>query len=311
MTFTDLLAKNAFFVSLVLMKRALFFLVILPCVFFLSFLITQSFGLKGLKWMKKEEERFSAAPFPLKHKPFTILVVAHNNGAFVEKTLSSIFSQCYDNFRLIYIDDASNDGSFELARDRIYESDHLAHVTLVKNEERLGLLANIYRAALSCPDDEILVPLDAEDWLAHEWVLEKLNAYYDDPSLWLCLAQGMHYPTYKCAPRPDFTEARFQKQNEAHLKSFYAALFKKIEEKDLVRQGSFLPSCAELAYLSPMLEMAKEHAFFTKDVLCIHNAQKTKQEDQALVEQCESFIRDTKPYSSLTSLQVFECGELF
>lgn len=189
---------------------------------------------------------FSPAAYPLKNHPFTFVLVGYNNGATVEKTLSSIFSQNYENYRLIYIDDASDNGSFELAKECIYASDFLDKTILVHNEERLGRLANIVRAVQVCSDEEIIVLLSGEDWLAHEWVLQRLNAYYADPHLWMSFAQSIDFPTYSTVG--------------PHLKSFYVALFKKIKEADL-----------SSSIITPMIEMAKDHFASIPEVLSIHN----------------------------------------
>ncbi|MBX7067317.1 MAG: glycosyltransferase family 2 protein [Parachlamydiales bacterium] len=263
--------------------------------------------------MKKEEPVASAlnagAYYPLKFRPFTIVVVGRNNGATVEKTLSSVFSQAYENFRLVYIDDFSDDGSFDVARDAIYASEYLTQVNLVQNVERLGVLANIYRAVQACPDDEIIVILDGDDWFAHEWVLQKLNAYYDDPSLWVSLAQGIDYPSYELAPAWDFKEGRHLQKVESHLKSFYAGLFKKVRESDFVYSGTFLPAAAELAYMTPMLEMGRDHFQFIPEVLSVNNRETLRHEDRELVLRCEKFIRSLDPYPPLTALQVTPCGD--
>ncbi|MDE3047842.1 MAG: glycosyltransferase family 2 protein, partial [Verrucomicrobiota bacterium] len=209
-----------------------------------------------------EEAALAAAPYPLKLRSFTLVIVGRNNGASVEKTLHSVFSQVYDNYRLVYIEDCSDEGSFEVARDAIYASEYLTQVTLVHNEEKLGLLANIYRAVKACPDDEIVVILDGEDFLAHEWVLQRLNAYYEDPNIWITLAQGIDYPSYQLAPMCEIKEGRQLQRLQFHLKSFYAALFKKVRDTDFVYGGTFLPVSAELAYMAPMLEMGKDHYQF-------------------------------------------------
>lgn len=207
---------------------------------------------------------FRPAPFPIENHPFVIVVIGKNNGASVEKTLQSIFSQHYDNFRIIYIDDASNDGSFELARDLIYDSAHLARVTLARNEESLGSFANVFRAVQTAAGEEIVVVLQGEDRLAHEWVLQRLNQYYADPDLWLAFGQYREIPTLKLGDSSLFLE-EWQKRGmlgvsspSSHLTTFYASLFQKIRESDLA---------GGIAYLPLMLEMAQNHCQYIPETL--------------------------------------------
>lgn len=294
------------------MKQLLLFLCAAFAVFAASFFMTKEYDKKKRPIeVSYTENSFSPAAYPIKNRPFTFVVVGFNNGATVEKTLQSIFSQNYDNYRLIYIDDASDNGSFDLARDLIYASDHLTETTLVHNEQRLGILANLFRAVQTCQDDEIVVVLPGEDWLAHEWVLQRLNAYYADPDLWLSFGQTIDFPTYQLSAYQEVKGHAFRLQPSvgSHLKTFYAALFKKIRESDFIYGGNFLPASADLAYITPMIEMGKGHYHFIPEVLAINNRNAIYREDRELQVRCEKFIRSLDPYPPLTALQVVPCGD--
>ncbi len=297
------------------MKKFLIFSLFLGLVFIGSYLAPRWIE---MPWPKLPAEKISApvarfqpTPFPLINHPFTIVIVGVNNGAFVSKTLASVFRQNYDNYKVIYIDDASSDGSADLAHDLVYQSDHLLQVTFVQNEERLGMLANLFRAVQSCADGEIVVVLHGEDWLAHEWVLQRLNAYYANPDLWLTYGQYCDFPTYHTGICHPYSDAKFRTQPflASHLKTFYAGLFKKIREGDFIYAGKFLPACADLAAMIPMLEMAKDHFSFVPEVLYINNQQTACREDRELQAQCERFVRGLDSYSPLPALQVQPCGE--
>ena len=62
---------------------------------------------------------FRSVDYPLEYRPFTLVAIGRNNGAFVDKTLRSMFSQVYPNYRIIYVDDGSTDGSFSLVKDLV------------------------------------------------------------------------------------------------------------------------------------------------------------------------------------------------
>src|SRR5690242_9474840 len=66
-----------------------------------------------------QTEGFRATSYPQQNLPFVIVIIGRNNGAYLEKTLQSIFFQNYENFRILYVDDASDDGSFDLAQELI------------------------------------------------------------------------------------------------------------------------------------------------------------------------------------------------
>jgi hypothetical protein len=52
---------------------------------------------------------------------------------------------------------------------------------LIRNPVRVGALENLYRCIHTCDDQEIVILLDGDDWLAHPRVLQTLNAVYADP----------------------------------------------------------------------------------------------------------------------------------
>ena len=295
------------------MRNVTLFFVLLTVVFVGSYVAARRIDTKENEVeIGEATSRFKAAPFTLNNLPFTLVIVGLNNGAYVGKTLSSVFSQNYENYRVVYIDDASDDGSFDLARDLIYDSSQLGQVTLVRNEERLGTLANVFRAVQSCKDEEIVVILQGEDWLAHEWVLQRLNAYYADPDLWLTYGQYRDYPTYELGSCHECKEMNFRLQPfpSTHLKTFYAGLFKKIRESDFISSGKFLQGASDLAYMSPMLEMSRGHSHFIPEILYISNRGAVNvKEDRESQLRCEKFIRALDPYPELAALEVHACGE--
>ncbi|OGN56244.1 MAG: hypothetical protein A3D96_02190 [Chlamydiae bacterium RIFCSPHIGHO2_12_FULL_44_59] len=263
-------------------------------------------GFFALRYREFKREETIALPlaflpssFTLVNRPFAIVIVGVNNGATLEKTLASIFSQNYENFRLIYVDDASDDGSAEFAKDLINQSDRTIPVTFVQNEERLGNLANIFRSVTVSEDEEIIVVLRGEDWLAHEWVLQRLNAYFADPDLWVVCGGAMDFPTFQKSTDFSYRE---------NLNVFYAKLFKHVRKEDFLDAGQFLPVCTEFAYMIPMLEMAQGHFHRIDEVLLIRSSFAVVQEDREMATRIERQIRGRQAYAPLTSLQVFECG---
>lgn len=254
-------------------------------------------------------DAFRPTDYPLQNRPFVIAIIGHNNGANLQKTLDSVAAQSYDNYRVVYIDDASDDGSFDLATDLINNSSNLLRVELVHNDQKLGHLANLSRIAQQCSDEEIIVVLEGEDWLAHEWVLQRLNTYYADPDLWLTYGQSLDFPAFeRGVARPfkkeDVEESGFRGHPfiTSHLKTFYAALFKKIKNTDFVHQGKYLPASGDLAYMIPMLEMAKNHFHYIPEVLYVVNQQSSHTEDREAKIRCERFVRSLTPYEPLIAL---------
>jgi glycosyltransferase involved in cell wall biosynthesis len=289
------------------MKKLLLFLLLLSVSFAGGFAAARWRALRSLQASSQEsllDNRFQPAPFSLKKRPFAILIQGRNNGAFVEKTLRSALTQAYDNFRLLYVDDASDDGSFEFVRDFLNENKHLLKVSLHRNEKPIGPLGCLALLIRECEDEEIAVVLEGRDWLAHEWVLQKLNEYYSDPDLWLSYGQSRSYPNFQMGASRPFSVAEWKNLRASpfmasHLKTFYAKLFKKIDEADLQLKGEYLKGASELAYMFPMLEMAESHFQYIPDILYISNSESPFEERDASI---EKMIRSSKPYAPLDPL---------
>ncbi len=211
-------------------------------------------------------------------KSFVIVIASYNNETVCERNLFSVFDQTFDNYRVIYIDDCSSDRTYERVKEFIRERGQEDRVTLLHNEKRKLKLSNLYQAYMSCKDDEIIVCLDGDDWLAHENVLKEINHYYQNPDIWLTYGSAINHPKYikrdgsclldKALINNTVRDIPF---TISMIRTFYAGLFKKIKLKDLLYQGKFLPSADDFAFMIPMIEMAPTHSLFIPEVLYIIN----------------------------------------
>lgn len=206
------------------------------------------FAAIGGFWMGKEREavpgKWAVHPekdFPVaEHKSFAIVIYAHNQALWCERALRSVFEQDYDHYRIVLIDDGSIDSTGEKAQQFIADNNQKERVAFIRNEAPLGKAASLYRAIDSCLDREIVIPLDAKDWLAHPAALNRLNAAYQNPDVWLAAGQEIDYPSYEI--------------KESSLTSFYAALFKQIRLADLYKNGHFAEAFETCA--APLIDMA-------------------------------------------------------
>ena len=211
-------------------------------------------------------------------RPFVIVIPSYNNKDWYQRNLDSVLFQDYSNYRVIYVDDVSPDGTGMLVKQYVKEKGQEKKVTLVQNKERKRALRNLYEAIHSCDPKEIIIAVDGDDWLSSDQVLSYLNRVYSDPDVWMTYGQFVYYPEerYGCAQLvPDAVlmknEVRQYPGGPTHLRSFYAKLFQMIEKKDLLYEGDFFPMTGDVAFLLPMMEMAATHARFIPDVLYVYN----------------------------------------
>lgn len=225
----------------------------------------------------KQTLQFASPIHPLKNTPlteyksFVFIVYACNQAPWCEKSLRSIFEQEYDHYRVVIIDDASSDETFERMRKFIVDNQQEQRAILVQNEKRLGAVASLYRAIDGCLDREIAIPLEAKDWMAHPFVLRRLNFAYQNPDVWLTFGQAVEYPSYAIVEPPLFTsqESRYAPGILQAPSSFYAGLMKQIGLGDLFKEGRFAKR--KEAYLSPVFQMAAGRFLSLPEPIAFYN----------------------------------------
>ncbi len=242
-------------------------------------------------------------------KPFVVIIPSYNNRLWFTMNLDSVFQQNYQNYRVIYIDDHSPDGTADYVKDYVKERQQEHRFTLIKNREKRGSLACLQRAMGLCAQDEIIVDLDGNDWFAHDNVLPVLNDIYSDPDVWMTYGQSVLYPSYSKAAAVEIPQVVIEERSfrsyegrVGPLRTFYAGLFQEIAKTDFLYEGNFIRKGGELAYLFPMLEMAGKHSRFISEVLYVYNRAFPLNDYKALdpsANEIERFLRQKEQYGLL------------
>lgn len=247
-----------------------------------------------------------------------IVTASYNNKQWYEWQLGSVFAQKYDNFRLIYIDDCSQDGTGDLVEQWIKDNRVEDRVTLIRNKTRREHLANQYDAIHNYTDsDDIIVICDGDDWFYFDGVLQRVNEAYQNGA-WITYGQFWYWKKDRkgfCREVPkdvlmDGTIRQFRPWRTSHLRTFYSGLFKKIKVDDLLYENKFFPMSADVAAMLPMLEMAAERAVFIPDVLYIYNDGNSLNfyHDHRLEQlKLENEIRSRMPYKRVDADKPYHC----
>ena len=249
-------------------------------------------------------------------KKIAVIIPSYNNHQWYERNLSSVIGQDYQSFRVIYVDDCSSDGTGELVKQFIADTDSESLIQLISNSDRIGALQNIYNTVNTCDDEEIVILLDGDDWLAHDGVLTKVNEVYANLNCWMTYGQYRSWPDniiggYSREIPVNVIEANNLREIEwcsSHLRTFYAWLFKLIRVEDLVSPcGTFYQMAWDQAIMFPMLEMSGYRAKFISEVLYIYNAANPLNDskiDRELQRSLETAIRMQKRYNRLDGAAV-------
>lgn len=244
-------------------------------------------------------------------KPITIIIPSRNNAKWYKKNIDSVLSQKYSNYRAVYINDCSTDETGSLVREYLKERGITDRWEVIDNSFRRGALGNIYQVVHRCHDEEIMIVLDGDDWLACDTALTRINQAYQDENTWMTYGQFKTYDDNKIGFCRDIP-AGIIKNNclreydwiTSHLRSFYAGLFKQIMLKDLLYKGLFFDVTWDMAFMYPMLEMAGIHAVFISDILYVYNMVNIHSDfRKKLIQQisCKYFVQSKEKYESIPS----------
>lgn len=199
-------------------------------------------------------------------------------GRWVEKCLESVAKQTYKNYTHIIVDDASPDRTALLCEQYKHERSQF-----FRSEENVGWAAN---AAKYCKpqDEDIVVTLDLDDWLANENVFQRVVDIYAKKNCWLTYGNwasnlrpnqkqtghmGTPYPEEVLKQR-NFRKVKFR---ATHLRTFKGFLWNNIDKETFKGpDGEYGRTTYDIAIMMPMMEMCKPGKIVcTDEVLYIYN----------------------------------------
>ena len=203
-----------------------------------------------------------------------ILTTTYNCENFVERSLLTIMTQRFRDFKCYITDDMSTDNTVEIIKKTISGDDRFI---LIENKEKMyqpGNYDQIIRG-LNIPDDEICVEVDGDDWLPNSNVFSFINDVYSNEDVWMTSGSFKYHdgrPGFANPPK-NFTNIRKQTFTLSHMRTWKSWLWKKIKQDDLKDDnGNYWSVAGDLSFMYPMLEMSGEKHFkFIPDILYIYN----------------------------------------
>lgn len=197
---------------------------------------------------------------------FVILISSLNNKKWVKKNLDSVCSQSYDLFRVIYVDEGSQDGTVECVQDYIQKNSLHGKISLLRNDPSGNSLSRILG---TCSSHEILLFLDGSDWLAHRDVLKQLSTAYASGDVWLTYGQYCTYPGFSRGNVVPISHSALDPADLSTFKSItcFAGLAQELQE-ELKKQTP--------AFFASLLTVAGPHAQYIQEIHYIYNQQKKR-----------------------------------
>jgi glycosyltransferase involved in cell wall biosynthesis len=223
-----------------------------------------------------------------------VIIPFYNPGDFIEPCISSVLTQDYNNYEVLFIDDASTDGSYEkipaciietlednktpkldsngnviiLEKHPLLEDTKCLSVQAWRGNIRATALPNIHNGIMHfCKDpDDIVVLVDGDDHLLSQNVLSFINDFYNEHDCWMMYGSSRWTDGRPCCSSPypelEFKNLRAAPFRVSHIRSFRAGLYHKIGEQDQEyscmkdKNGEWFKSCYDVCMFMPMLEMA-------------------------------------------------------
>ena len=226
---------------------------------------------------------FSSLPYTGIEKSIVVLIPSYNNKKWYKTNLDSVLNQTYSNYRVIYTDDCSPDGTGDLVEQYIKERCQEHRVTLIKNKKRRRALANMYTMIHMCNDNEIIAIVDGDDWLAHNNVFTYINNLYENSNVWMSYGQYRIMPLGAISSAQPFPQEcvknnayRSHSWRFGQLCTYYAWLAQHIKLEDCLSPdapycGKFFPAGYDNVTLHPIIEMTGGKYACVSEVLYIRN----------------------------------------
>lgn len=185
----------------------------------------------------------------------------------LRRCFKSLQEQEYQEFGIIFVDPASENGTNEYVR-YIAQEAFGKRLSLFRNYKLLTSMENIYTAIREfCTNKQsIIVMLDADDTLIGSDVLSKVTEKYHNGA---DLTVGTMLRTDKYKEYPvNFDEPRLHRGGNVwqHLRTFRKHLFDAIDPEDFKINGKWIDEADDWAYMLPMVELAEKPEVITDTV---------------------------------------------
>jgi glycosyltransferase involved in cell wall biosynthesis len=203
-----------------------------------------------------------------------ILTTSYNCEKFIEKSLLSIMSQRFKDFKCYITDDLSTDNTVDIIKKTIQGDDRFI---LIKNDKKMYQPGNYDQVirGLDIPDDEICIEVDGDDWLPNSNVFGLINEVYSDTEIWMTSGSFKYSNGVLgfSTPPARFDGIRKQNFTLSHMRTWKSWLWKKIKIEDLKdSEGNYWKVAGDLAFMFPMFEMSgKNHYKYINEITYIYN----------------------------------------
>ena len=195
-------------------------------------------------------------------KKLVIVLTLYNSSETIERCLGSIMSQSYRNYKCFIVDDNSSDASLELIENFLADEEDDGRFEIIGNDKKeytCGILDLICSNHPDVKDEDIIVEMSGDDWLANRHAFQKIVDAYEDGA-WITNgstkpAKGDILINWK--PVEDLSLLRKSEYPMTALRTWKVFLWRSMDASALKDpDGDYWSIAAELFYMYDMIEMA-------------------------------------------------------
>src|SRR3989339_675059 len=107
----------------------------------------------------------------IKSPKVSVVICTYNNGVLLGNCIESIFSQTYDDFELIIIDDGSTDNT-----PRVIESLNDPRIRYIRFEQNCGIMGKLRSIGVDSAAGEFIFFTDSDCAVRPDWIEIGLRA---------------------------------------------------------------------------------------------------------------------------------------
>ena len=189
---------------------------------------------------------------------FVFVTPAYNCQEKIVQTVRSVFSQSYDDWRMVVYDDMSTDNTAQVVSDMSKSLGLGDRLKVITRTEKHGEVRNTLDAVESIEDSEIVCRLDAGDWLTENDALYILNDAYGNSDA--AVAWTMHrwsYTNTNISGPIKSDNVYSHPWVSSHLKTFRRSSLRGINKKNFLDDdGNYIMIACDQAVFLPMMHKA-------------------------------------------------------
>jgi glycosyltransferase involved in cell wall biosynthesis len=192
---------------------------------------------------------------------FVFVTPAFNCEKDIVQTIKSVYSQSYDNWRMVVYDDMSTDGTAQVVEDMSKKLGLGSRLSVVSRTEKHGEVRNTLDSVSNIDENEIVCRLDGGDWLTENDGLFYLNHLYQNEKIsvaWTAHRWAFSTNNNISGPLKDNISVYHQPWVSSHLKTFRKASINNINERNFKDDdGNYIMIACDQAIFLPMIHKAQ------------------------------------------------------